>query len=46
MDSSFDRLRGAGLHDGGIVFDDTYVTVQINSYNQRVLTRPEFARFS
>ena len=46
MDSSFDRYYAApALYDYGIVFDDTYVTVQINSYNQRVYRSTEFAPF-
>ena len=46
MDSSFDRYYAApALYDYGIVFDDSYVTVQINSYNQRVYHSTDFVPF-
>jgi hypothetical protein len=46
MDSSFDKYYTAPpLYDYGIVFDDTYVTVQINSYDQRVYGATEVVAF-
>ena len=46
MDRSADDLVAAPApYDYGIVFDDDYVTLQINSYNQRVYNSREMAWF-
>lgn len=46
MDRSFDDFHAApSLYDYGIVFDDTYVSLQINSFNERVYQAPRFVNF-
>jgi energy-converting hydrogenase Eha subunit A len=46
MDRSIDDFHAApSLYDYGIVFDDIYVTAQINSYNQRVYRSRDIVGF-
>lgn len=40
-----DQYATPALYDYGVIFDDDYVTAQINSYNQRVNGSSEFGLF-